>query len=201
MSLYIATLAELRNELGIPDNTDDAKLLALGENVQGAFDAHLNRRLLHAASAVELFDGGDFSLWVNRPPIDAVASVHVSADQDWSADYLLVAADDDYRVDLLRGRLICGISFSQRWPAGFQNIRVVYSGGVVKSDGTAGSAQVDQTDLWALKRAFMMQTSFEWRNRLVLGAQSVSGQGVNINLAPAKLLPEVEVLLGKYRRL
>jgi hypothetical protein len=199
--LYIASLAELRNELGIPDNQDDANLLGLAERIQGAFDAHCNRRFLHADAETELFDGGDFSLWVERAPIDAIATIHVSGDQEWDVDNLLDASDGDYRADLRRGRIQFGTSGDERWPAGRQNIRVVYSGGVIKSDGTAGSAQVDQTDVWALKRAFSLQLAYEWRNRQVMGLQSVGSQGVTITGAPAKLLPEVDLLLGKLKRL
>ena len=199
MSLYLATLLECKNDLGITDNQDDSALLRLGENIQGRFDVECQRRLLFSDSVTEYFDGGCLALWVSRPPLSSVASLHVSSEQDWTSDNLLVEADDDYRVDYSRGRIVYGAMGAARWPEGVQNIRVVYAGGFVRADGTAGS-NVDAGELAGLRRAFLMQFVFEWRNRMTIGLNSISAQGVNVNVAPAKLLPDVAAILAALRR-
>lgn len=195
--LYILTLNEARLELGIQDSQDDALLTQHMEGLQGRFDEHLGRTLLRGASVTELHDGGGLFLYLARFPVEAIASVHVSDDQEWDANSLLESTD--YRLSAARGKLGYGIEGATPWPGGLQNIRVVYAGGYVAA-GT--DAEEDQHALpEAIRRAFRLQLGFEWRNRLTMGQQSVSAQGANVSLAPAKLLPDVEAALQSYRRI
>lgn len=196
--LYLATLAEGKTHLGIKDAEDDSSMTLAIQGLQGRFDGHCSRKFLYSAAEVEFMDGNRFSLALRRFPIESVSTVHVDTDQLWETDTLLDS--DGYRVNKAQGLVFYGTSEGKRWPAGLQNIRVVYSGGFVKADGTA-SANVDAQDLEALKAAFLMQLAFEWRNKAHLGQQSMSAQGVSVNLAPAKLLPEVSEILEPFRRL
>jgi hypothetical protein len=157
----------------------------------------LNRTLLRGVDVEELFDGGGRTILLGRWPVETIASVHVDDDQEWDADSLLESTD--YRLNKTRGRLVYGSDGSVNWPDGVQNIRVVYTGGYVAAGSTAGTGQTAMPD--AIRRAFRLQAGYEWRNRTHLGQQSVSAQGVNISLAPAKLLPEVEEILWGLRRL
>lgn len=198
MSLYLATLTELRNELGIPDDTDDALLLALGERIQGRFDAHCQRRFLYSSGEVEFFDGGSRWLMVRRWPISAITDIIVDQDQEWLADDALDASAQEYLVNFARGRITYG-SGNSDWPAGMQNIRVRYAGGFVDATGQA-CAYVDEGDRQALRRAFFAQVAYEWRNRLIMGVNSVSANGMSITTAPSDLLAEVKNTLEPFRR-
>lgn len=194
MSLYIVTLDEIRKELGITDTGDDANLAALLEGLQSRFDSYLRRTLLRAANVTERFDGGGTWLLTMLFPIESVASVHVDADQTWGEDALIPASD--YVVHTQRGRL--ALKGGGPWEEGFQNIRVIYTGGYLAGAAAPAVGQYGMPE--AIRRAIRMQAGFEWRNRSMLGQQSVSAQGTNINLAKAEMLPEVKELLDDFKR-
>ena len=196
MSLYIVTLAEMKAELGLGDTTDDAVLTRWMNGLQGRFDDECGRALLRGADIEEIHDGGESWLFLARFPVESIASVHVAADQDWSDVNKLSASD--YILNKPRGRLMpAGIG--DKWPEGAQNIRVVYAGGFVACDGVVGAGQSAMPE--TIRRAFFIQAGFEWRNRLELGKASVSMQGQSVQLAEAKLLPEVRDALATYRRI
>lgn len=198
MSVYIATLAEIKADLGITDTTDDAVLTRLIEAVQGRFDTYCRRIFLEVAARQEIHDGGTSRIFVEAWPIESVSEVVIDGDQEWgSAESIL--ASDDYLVDNRRGAILYGRG-DVAWPSGKQCVRVTYSGGLVASDGTAANGYVDAGHLQTLKRALMMQVEFEWRNRLTLGQQSASMQGASVSLAPAALLPEVSAALSPLVR-
>lgn len=184
--LTIATLAEIKAELGIKDVQDNAELTRLAEGLQGRFDGYCRRTLARADSVVELHDGGVTAIELKRFPVETVASVHVSRYQAWTDAYLW--STDDYRVNLERGLIF--LLSGGKWEEGIQNIRVVYTGGY------ATGAYPEE-----LRRAFFLQFGFEWRNRLHLGQQSVSAQGMSVTVAPAKLLADVTEILNAYVRL
>lgn len=186
--LYIATLAEMKAELGIGDPNDDTVLTRFMEGLQGRFDAHCNRTFLREAGVTEYFDGGARRIWPKRKPIETVTSIHVDADRVFAADDLLTE-NDDFKVNYTDGSIGYGVSGSADWPAGEQNIRLVYTGGYA-----AGAFPE------AVRGAFFLQCGFEWRNRLELGRQSVSAQGVSATLAPADFLPAVKRALNSYVR-
>jgi hypothetical protein len=85
----------------------------------------------------------------------------------------------------------------------------MYSGGLVLTNGLPASAWVDSSDVWTLKRAAHMQGAFEWRNREKIGLAQVSQSGVSVAagaqvalaLKFQSLLPEVETMLLKYKKL
>lgn len=194
--LYVLTLDEMKDALGIKDADDDAQVTDLLEGLQGRFEAECNRRFLYGSGIEELFDGGKQWLLVRTFPIDAVASIHVDPDQVWDAG--TVIDDDDYRVNKARGRIVFGTG-EYYWPSGFQNVRVIYSGGLIKDDFSAAPG-ADTGDIESLRRAVRMQGNFEWRNKQSLGVQSIGQQGMNVSLAKAELLPEVKAILNGLRR-
>jgi len=179
--LYIATLAEMKAEVGIDDTVDDAVLTIWLLGLQGRFDARCNRKFLYSASETEYFDGGFRDLLVKRWPIDSVASIHVDADQDWEDDSELES--DDYLINNRRGCIVYGVG-SYAWPEGFQNVRVVYAGGFVKSDGSA-APNVDDEQLDTIRGLFFYQAGYEWRNRDTLGITQINQAGVSKQAAPA----------------
>jgi hypothetical protein len=197
MSLYIVTLAEMKQDLGITDTQDDAALTLWLEGLQGRFDDYLSRVLLRS-DRVEIHDGGESFLYLKAFPVESIATVHIDYDQEWPADSLLPASE--YRLRGDRGLVTFG-SYGplMAWPEGFQNIRVAYTGGFVATGDTPASGQTAMPA--AIRRCFFMQAGFEWRNRTNLGKESVSAQGASVALAPAQLLPEVKDGLQPYRRI
>ena len=204
MNLYIATLAELKTMLGITDTGDDSAITQMAVAIQGRFDSHCRRQFLYAASQTEYLDGGVSELLVHRWPIASIASIIVDIDQAWSTDDAL--ASTDYRLNMKRGKIVYGTG-TYPWPEGFQNIRVVYAGGFVKSDGTAAD-HVEAGDLETLRRGFLMQVGYEWRNKEILGITQISqngasvqaGAGVALALKGMTLMPEVELTLQPLKR-
>jgi len=205
MSLYIMTLAEAKSILGITDTVDDATLTIWLSGLQGRFDQHCRRAFLYGENVTEYFDGGVTELLARRYPIDSVSSIIVDQDQAWSADEALDSAD--YVLNAVRGRVYYGTG-KLPWPSGVQNIRMIYDGGFVKSDGTAAT-NVEDAELEALRRCFMLQANYEWRNRKILGISQVSQQGATVHqgaqvplaLKQMTLLPEVESGLQPFVRM
>jgi hypothetical protein len=199
VDLYIATLAEIKAVLGIEDAVDNANLTLWLEGLQGRFDGFLERTLLEGADVQEIFDGDVTSLYPSRCPIERVSEIVIADDQDWADGDVLDA--DDYVIIHARGRILYGGVY--KWPAGRQNIRVTYTGGLFSSanDGTAANSYVRPADVAAARRAMVMQARYEWQHRDLLGLQSLSAQGTNVNLAQAELLPEVRQTLNPLRRL
>ena len=207
MSLYINTIAEIKADLGIGDTTDDAVLTRWLEGLQGRIASHCGRAFLEESGRVEIFDGGYTSLLVHAWPIESVSGIVIAADQDWTdADSALDS--DDYLVNYRRGAILYGRGTS-RWPGGRQLIRVTYTGGLVAADGTAASSYVETRHLQALKRAFMMQGEFEWRQRTTLGLSQISMAGASIQQGPqvtlalkgTTLVPEVQTTLHPLMRI
>jgi len=195
--LYIATLDEIKKALGITDNADNDVLFRHLVGLQGRFDQFCRRRFLYGA-ADELFDGDVTAIQLARWPVDVLAVAYENLNQEWISGNVVTA--DKYRVNKARGLVYWELQGQVRWPAGMQNIRVVYTGGFVKSTGVVAPG-VDEADLESLRRAFFMQAEFEWRNRKNLGNSSISASGVNISLAPAKFLPDVESVLSGFARI
>jgi hypothetical protein len=197
--MYIATLSEIKAELGIADNVDDAVLLMWANGVQGRLERFLNRPLLYSAAETEIFDGGLLCLYPRLFPIVNVISLIVDAAQDWLSEDELTAANDDFRVDARAGK-IWYCQGETRWPAGVQNIRVVYSGGMFTAQGGAASAWTNQGEIDLVRRAFLMQCGYEWRNRTTLGIDQLNAQGTG-KKTPAALLKDVQDSLRPLMRL
>jgi len=203
--LYIATLDEIKTVVGISDSTDDSLLNLWLTALQGRFETRCGRGLLYTSGVTELFDGGKSSLYPYRSPIDSVTTIHVSTDQEWDADSLLEI--DDYRIDYDRGRIVYGTSGLYSWPSGLQNIRVVYAGGLIKSDQSAAPNAKDE-NVNALRDAYFYQAAYEWRNRERLGLADVSQNGVSVqagsqpSLAKKGMtfLPVVEMALQRLTK-
>jgi hypothetical protein len=198
--LYILTIDQIKDLLGIQDGKDDSLLVAWAEGLQGRFDSHLRRGLLFTESETEIFDGGESALNLLRYPVTSVASVHVDEDGLWSGDTLL---DGGYLVNVKRGRLLYATG-AYAWPFFPQSIRVVYSGGMITSAGAAAQYVAD-AELQTVRAAFRLQLNYEWRNRKTLGLGTVSNQGASVQnmvtIMVSSLLPQVEAMLHPLARI
>lgn len=190
----IATLAELKTELGLTDTADDAKLTALMERIQGRFEDFCARGFELAAVTGERHNGGMPFVNLFRFPVVSIAEAKYVAPDGAETVY---AEGDDFVVSYSRGRLIrlSGAEF----PDGVENIRVSYTGGYTAAGATPSGGALAMPE--GLRRAFVMQVFFEFKNREQIGKASVSAGGASVSLAPARLLPDVEETLAPYRRI
>lgn len=204
--LFMVTLLEMKENLGIEDSMDDAVLERWLVGLQSRIEDHCRRKFARVVDQVETLNGGHPFLFLDRWPLESVASVHVSDAQEWDAGSLLDAAS--VRTDFIRGKMMYGTNPNgSLWPRGFQNIRVQYTGGFVAAGETVEAGQFEMDD--SLRRAVMMQGEFEWRNRKVLGVGQMSAQGVSISAKPSVALslkgktfmPEVGTTLAPLRRI
>lgn len=216
MSLYIVTLAEMKAELGLTDTADDALLTNWMNGLQGRFELFCNRKFLRAADIVEVHDGGESFLYLSAFPVEAVSKVCIDPSGRFGDETIL--SFDRWRFNAQRGLVAYGPvpggfsygaspsgllpwpvgSGTMPWPDGFQNIQITYTGGYVACDGTPAAGQTAMPE--SLRRAFVMQLGYEFRNRLNLGKHSVAMQGQSVQIAEAKFLPEVKSALQQLMR-
>jgi hypothetical protein len=207
MALYILTLAEIKAQLGISDTVDDNQITLWLEGLQGRIATHCGRALLEAENRVEILSGDVTELLLHCWPIESISEIVVNIDQDWT-DAGSILASDDYLVNHERGAIRYARGMC-RWPEGYRSIRVTYSGGLLSAAGAAANSYVDADHVQAVKRALLIQGTFEWRNRKTLGISQVSQGGASIQqgaqvalaLVGQTLLPEVETTLLPLRRI
>lgn len=189
MSLYILTLDEAKTELEILDAQNDLQLAMHMEQLQGRLEDYLQRRLCRVENVQETIFGGGRALLLATFPVESVQSVLF--------DSLTIAADM-YTLIPMRGRLFYKtFSSCDRWPEGA--IVVTYTAGYVAAGTSTGIGQFAMPE--GIRGAFRMQLSYEWRNRRIMGQNSVSAQGHSVQLAPAKFLPVVIDALHSFRRI
>ena len=192
----------MKRELDLTDNRDDGLLTQWMEGLQTRFESRCRRGLQWVENTEEIHDGGESTIYLKRYPVSDLVSVHVSGEQVW--DTATLTDEAAYRANMERGlvqfRWGC-------WPQDWNNVRVVYSGGYVPVWTNAAGDQSPMPE--DIRRGFVMQLGFEWRNRTNLGKGQVSAGGNTVNFGPTTplnmkgmtLLPEVENILQPYRRL
>ena len=202
--LYIVTLAEMKAELEMTDDVEDANLTLWMNGLQERFNNRMNRTLLYG-DKTEVIDGGMGRVYLHRYPVGSVASVHLSAAGIFDSTTLL-AEGIDYRVITKRGEIIYGLYGDDPWPEGVANIQVTYTGGYYACDAQSVPAGFEMPE--DIRLAFMMQFSSLWKNRGNLGVTSKGkdgstvqyGAGVLLSLNKMTLLADVEVVLDKHMR-
>ena len=172
--LYIATLEEMKSEVGIEDEVEDSVLTIWLEGLQDRIDDFLSRTLLRIVDETEYHDGGERFIYTKHWPIEDVSSIVIAHDQDWDNGTVLDSPVPDYLVNEKRGKISYATG-TNNWPGGFQNVRTILTGGYVACDANVGSGQTAMPD-WA-RRAMFMQCGFEWRNRETLGITQISAGG------------------------
>jgi len=199
VSLYVVTLAEMKANLGISDAQDDTVLTRWLEGLQDRIEQALGRELLRQVGAEEILDGGERFVYVKRWPVESGTTprVWLSTDQDWCDDNELDFDLQEFLVKWDRGKFSYGVG-NYNWPGGFQNVRIVYTGGFVAAGESAGAGQSVMPE--GIRRGTFIQGEFEWRNREHLGQRSINAQGASVNLAPAQLLPEVVRIIEAFKR-
>jgi hypothetical protein len=126
----LTTVERVKDRLGITANTWDTLFDRLIKSCTARIEQMTGRRFIQGTFTNELHDGADgygtarYYLILKNAPLQSVDSVQYRAgtpsDPDWT-DF----DEDDYHVNLQTGVL----HFPEGIPAGFQNIRVTYTGG------------------------------------------------------------------------
>lgn len=187
MSLKLATLDEVKSFIGGMETVDkhDALLNNLIGYVSRRFEKECDREFEYSASITETLDGDGWkdTIFVRRPPITSVATIHDDTERSFGSDTLIASTDYIVKTNFIQ------LDSGQRFGNGVGNIQVVYAGGY-----TIKTLPDD------LKFACVMQTVFLYKRKETMGVLSISGAGGSISQnAPMKLLPEVEEAIQPYR--
>ncbi len=189
--MYICTLDEIKAQIGIDDTEEDAALTIWVDGLESRFERYLQRKLLRQVDREQYFSGrGDSRVvYLDLFPVESITEVTIEEQ-----------AHSGYGLIRNRGRLLYSdVLDGTSWPYGDDNIRVVWTGGYVAAGEVVGAGQHAMPD--DIRRALILQVSYEWRHKEQIGLKSVGMDGTNISMAPASLLMEVKDSLGPYRRI
>lgn len=182
--MKLISLSDLKSWLGKADTAHDVELGLLIDQVSARIETALNRNL-KKEQRVAYFNAGRRHYWVDAYPIDAIAAITVEVDGTAKTK------DSDYYVWEEDGLVEFQTAPSLSKP---KQVKITWTGGYLETTGVL--AVPDD-----LKRACLMQTSFEFRQRDIIGLSSVNLLDTSISVfAPAKLLPEVDSIIVVYRR-
>lgn len=152
--------------------------------VSRRFESFCNRTFEYNSAITEYYSGNGERgyIYVKRPPIATVTSIHDDVDRDFDSTTLV---DADYYV-VFDDRVEMKYS---AFTKGLKNIKIIYSGGY-----STATLPAD------IRLAAMMQVAFVFKRRADLGLVGISGEGGSISVqSPMKLLPEVEATLQPYK--
>lgn len=186
--MALITLTEAKAECGVTSTDDDTQItllipqaLALMEGKQGA------ARHLEDYARTEIIDGtGDYKIWLAEPA-RSITSIHVSADQEWTADTLVAATG--YRLRECEVERLDNV-----WPEAQRNTRIIYAAGFA-----SGSEPVDIIRAIRRQVAFMYsQWNLQKKGLDVVKSNAVEGWRQDyreMDLFP----PDVLAVLERYR--
>lgn len=193
MSIKLCTVDEIETRLD-QDQSDQSIVTQLIYYYSDVFLTQLNREL-EKKERTEYFDY-ERHLYLKAFPIDTGATIDVSLQGILGNSYDALSNGDDYEVYADKG-LIRLFFTPVRRP---KRIKVVYTGGFATDNNDPELILVND----AIKGAIIHQVSHTYRRRKELGATTVNygRSGTSVSVAePAKLLPEVQMVLDKYKRI
>ena len=176
------TLAKVKEYLGITDTASDTLLTDLLARLQEAAESYLDRKI-ESATYTEQKDGdGTDKLVTHQWPIISVTSLHDDTDRNFTAAFLIAAAD--YVLYKDRGLIrLDGLTFA----SGIQNVKIVY---------VAGYATVP-TDL---VQALIELVADRFRQKENQGLESLSIGAYSVSFSGEDLPDEVKGIFDSYRR-
>lgn len=173
-SIALATLAQVKEYLNIPDDQDDVDEV-LGTLINAAsswITGFLGRRLL-TAQKTEYYHGDNSDiLLLRRTPVTAISSVHVSNLRQWTSVYLVDPAS--YILNKQAGTLTSFLLLGN-WAAGESNIRVIYTAGYDAAVDTEGAGGLPHQIRLALFRMVDRQYRAGYSQRKLDVASEVVG--------------------------
>lgn len=195
----VCTLADVKERFGIDKTDYDLAINRIIVGLEALFDSHTNRKLIvNSADVTECYKGLGTLLQVSRYPIVAITSIKEALDFNFASATALVA-DTDYRQTANGKRGILYRIYTN-WSQVPDSIQIIYRGGYCAAGQTPGQNEVALPA--DLREAAIEQASFIFKRRDDIGLSGVGFEGGSINKFSAmKLLPMVEEILKKYRRL
>jgi hypothetical protein len=180
----LTTLANVKEALGITtDNTDkDDFIKSIINAVTEFIEGWCRRRFLSTTYTDELYDGDDsYTLFLQHYPIISVTTLHIN---DVLQTARTTTLGPGYVVYLNEGKIEHDMAFS----SGRQNVKITY---------VAGWAAIPND----VEMAARLQVSrvFQLIDKKELDISSRSLADGSIQLMRKEFLPEVEIMLEKYK--
>lgn len=129
--MSLVSLADAKTYLGLTGSDNDTVIQNMLDGIDKRFEAYCKRRLVSTTLTETLDGSGKTRLWLPQPA-ESITSVHVSANQEWTAANLVDASEYDIIPDHGNGRAD-GIRLQRYdyeiWEVGRLNIRVVFLAG------------------------------------------------------------------------
>ncbi len=134
----LTTLTLAKDYINKTDGATDKDALIHGM-IQASTDQIIafENREIRSKTITEVYDGdGTRTLILNQDPVTSITSVTIDSDLDGSFSDETAESSDDYRFDSTK--IFANFTF----PAGFQNIQIVYTAGFSRFEVVTGSNDV-----------------------------------------------------------
>jgi len=189
----LTTLAKAKRFMDISGTDDDTLIEELIDSVSAQIEKWCRRKFL-SRSFTEYHDGGGYSyVFVDNPPITAVASVYDDSDREWTSSDLVSATyyttdgsyADEGRIQLWQGKLY--------FYDGVKNVKVTYTGGYSSVPADVEMACHALVSMW-----------FNIRDKQGLTSESISDYKYTLSdeedLKSGGLPASIQMLLGPHGR-
>lgn len=184
--MKLCSVSDLKAYLEKTDNQHDTLLGIIVDQVSQRIETALNRKLLKT-SRTEYFNGGRRLYYLAAYPVDLATTFTVAVEN------VAKVRDSDYYVDANSGLVEFWLETNFTKPRG---VVITYTGGFALDTTTQVLSVPDD-----LKRAALLQATFDFRRRKDIGLSSVTMPDGSVNVeSPASLLPEVKSILKSYRK-
>lgn len=195
----ICTLTDVKDRLGIDKTDYDELINRIIVGMEAIFNGQTNRELIvTAADVTDYFAGMGTMLQLKRYPIVSITSIKEALDFSFASAAVLVA-DTDYR-QLAGGERGMLYRIYMNWSQVPDSVQIIYRGGYCSAGQTPDTGEHGLPP--DLREAAIEQASFIFKRKDDIGLSGVGFEGGSISKFSAmKLLPMVEEILKKYRRI
>jgi len=182
-------------EIGEADSQYDSRLTGLLKAVSGRFEGDCKRLLRRQENVEEIHDGGGRGICLRTYPIESIASVKESYNQDWDNAADLV--EKQAWVAVKKAGVLYRMNFP-RWRPGVQTVRVIVTGGYVLPAEAPLAGQIVLPV--EIQFAILEQCRFLWQRRGELGIGSAGAGGGSWEIANKEpWLSSVQRVLNRYK--
>ena len=191
VTVYLTSLARVKEDEGISDATYDGQLNRLIRGVSVAMQNWMKRQIVEETYTDEVHsgDGWTDTIILNNRPITSTIMMVVKLDD--SAISTSTYTDDDEAGIVYYKPTSLGTS---SWASGTRNYKVTYSAGYTVVPEDLAMAATDQV------RHEFHQSEPAGENRLGL-ASTVEPAGISSGYVPHAFLPHVLEIMAPYRRI
>ena len=181
--MKLISLATLKGYLGISDNTEDATLTTLIEQVSSQFQTYLDRKL-ELIERTQYFESGAV-LVLSEHPVNLIAAFTLTIYDS------ALTINNDYYVDADKGIITLLIAQITSYP---RKIKVIYTAGY---DATNGVLNVPDD----IKYACTKQCAQELARKKTGGVSQLSLESGSVTYEQSSgFLKDIKEILDRYRR-